>query len=70
VDASVAAFGSREHVNRLRGLFGPQTQWPIAGRLPAIPDETLDVAEIEGRAVEAIGVFQLLQARQLEIHAG
>jgi cobalt-zinc-cadmium efflux system outer membrane protein len=66
--AEVAARQSRERLNELMGTWGDQTTWEIDGRLPDIPVEPLDVAQIEqvalGRSLD------LSQARQRILTAG
>ena len=43
----------RERVNRLMGVFGNDTQWQIADRLPDVPEDAPDLEDIETRAIEA-----------------
>lgn len=42
-----------ERLNALMGLWGEDTQWAIALRLPEIPEQPLDDADLERRAIEA-----------------
>src|SRR5258706_10309708 len=42
----------RERLNRLLGLWGPDTQWKVASRLPAIPAQEPSLDHLETRAVE------------------
>ena len=44
---------SRERLNVLMGLWGPDTQWKMNPRLPEVTDETPDLADIERRAITA-----------------
>ncbi len=41
----------RERLNRLLGLFGPQTQWKLAGPLADVPSEEPTLEKLETRAV-------------------
>lgn len=44
---------SRERVNRLLGLWGEQTQWAVADRLPDVPDqEQIDLSDLEARVID------------------
>jgi len=42
----------REHLNGLMGLWGPDTQWSIAGRLLDIPDSEIGPVGLERLAME------------------
>ncbi len=59
---------SREELNVLMGLWGAQTQWQSAGRLPEIPEQTLETKDIERLALERS--LDLVHARQRIIGAG
>lgn len=63
---------SREHLNRLMGIWGPQVLWKSAGELPPISREDLegqaDSAELESRVIEAS--LELEIARQRILTAG
>ena len=59
---------SREELNVLMGLWGAQTQWQSAGRLPEIPEQTLETKDIERLALERS--LDLVQTRQRVIGAG
>ena len=59
---------SREELNVLMGLWGAQTQWQNAGRLPEIPERPLETKDIERLALERS--LDLVQARQRVIGAG
>jgi outer membrane protein, heavy metal efflux system len=59
---------SREELNVLMGLWGAQTQWQSAGRLPEIPAQPIQTAEIERLALERS--LDLALARQRIIGAG
>jgi len=50
--AQSAVVADRERLNVLMGLWGSQTQWTVAPRLPELPAEAADVAAVERRAVE------------------
>jgi cobalt-zinc-cadmium efflux system outer membrane protein len=43
----------RERLNSLMGLWGKDTQWSIASRLPEIPNQPLKLADLETRAIAA-----------------
>ena len=44
----------RERLNSLMGLWGTQTEWTVAGRLPDLPaEEDMDLSAVERRAVAA-----------------
>lgn len=53
IAAEAAVVESRERLNQLMGLWGPDTRWTIAGRLPSVPEEPEALEEIESRAVAA-----------------
>ena len=59
---------SREELNLLMGLWGGQTQWQSAGRLPDLPEPPLEGKDIEQQALERS--LELSQARQSIIGAG
>ena len=48
-EAQLAA--DREHLNRLLGLWGKQTMWKIAGRLPDIPSREIPIEHLESLAI-------------------
>lgn len=55
LDASAAELDvaeAREHLNSLLGLWGVQTRWSGAKRLPDLPSEMFTVAGLETRAIE------------------
>jgi hypothetical protein len=67
-DATVAlaraqqlAFSARETLIVTLGLWGAQTQFQLPQTLPALPVQTLDIADVEARALQARD--DLLQAR-------
>ena len=60
--AEIAVRHSREALNDLMGLWGAQTQWQTAGRLPGTPDQSLETKDIERLALERS--LDLTQARQ------
>jgi len=43
--------GDRERLNRLLGLWGPDTSWKIANQLPEIPDEDIPLQGLESLAI-------------------
>ena len=53
--AEVEVLTDREHLNTLLGLWGPQTSWKIARRLPEPPHE-----ELPARGLESLAVRQRL----------
>jgi cobalt-zinc-cadmium efflux system outer membrane protein len=66
--AEMSALRSREDLNILMGLWGEQTQWKSAGRLPEIPKQGLETNDLERLALERS--LNLVQARQRIIGAG
>ena len=66
--AEIAARQSREQLNTLMGLWGPQTAWHIDRRLPDLPAQPLPFAELERRALHQS--LDLASARQRMIVAG
>jgi|SRR5262245_43598844 len=59
---------SREELNTLMEVWGPQTQWQSIGRLPEIPNQPLDTKDIERLSLERS--LDLAQARQRIIGSG
>jgi cobalt-zinc-cadmium efflux system outer membrane protein len=55
---------ARERLNALLGLWGTETEWRMASRLPELPSEEESVEGIESRAVDASLV---LAQRRIEI---
>jgi cobalt-zinc-cadmium efflux system outer membrane protein len=51
--AEAAVIESRERLNRLMGVWGAETQWTTARRLPEVPAEEPDLDDLESRAVAA-----------------
>ena len=51
--AEAGVLASRERLNRLMGLWGAETEWAVAPRLPDLPDTETDLETVERRAVEA-----------------
>ena len=49
--AEQAAFGSREHLTRLLGLWGGQTNFTLPDRLPDLPTALVEPQDIEARAL-------------------
>ena len=41
----------REHLNRLLGLWGANTQWTVADSLPAIPEREVPIEHLESLAI-------------------
>ena len=56
----------RERLNALMGLWGTQTQWTLAPRLPELPEKVEVFDNAEGRAVES---SLSLQAARADIQA-
>src|SRR5262245_11419569 len=50
-EAEVDAFESREHLTALLGLWGEETRWSMAPRLPPLPAEDLPPEGLESLAV-------------------
>lgn len=46
-----AAFAAREKLTRLMGLWGAQTNYTLANRLPDLPKDASTIADIEARAL-------------------
>jgi cobalt-zinc-cadmium efflux system outer membrane protein len=51
--AEIRLIQGRERLNALMGLWGKNTQWSIARRLPEIPNQPLKLADLETRAIAA-----------------
>lgn len=49
--AQQAAFAAREKLTRLMGLWGAQTQFTLADRLPDLPKDAAAMADVEARAL-------------------
>lgn len=58
----------REQLTRLMGVFGPDTQWRIAGRLADVPQEELALDDLESRVIGKS--LDLAIARQRILTAG
>ena len=58
----------RERMNALMGLWGSQTQWIAAARLPALPEEQTPAHGLEAKAIAASLDLALLR-REAEIAA-
>jgi outer membrane protein, heavy metal efflux system len=52
-EAQMKMLENREQLNALMGLWGHGVMWETPSRLPALPEEELDLANIEARAIEA-----------------
>jgi cobalt-zinc-cadmium efflux system outer membrane protein len=66
--AELAARQSREQLNDLMGLWGKDTEWQTAGRLPDIPTDAMRTDDLE--RVSLSRSVDLLLARQRIIVAG
>lgn len=66
--AEVAVRQSREQLNDLMGLWGADTEWQTAGRLPEIPAEAVRTNDLERLSLERS--LDLLHARQRIVAAG
>ena len=66
--AEVSVRQSREELNVLMGVWGPQTQWQSAGRLPELPNRPLDTTDIERVSLERS--LDLVQAKQRIVSSG
>ncbi len=52
VQAHVRLRSEREKLNRLLGLWGKQTAWQTAGKLPQLPEKELTLEHVESLALE------------------
>src|SRR6185369_4626473 len=50
--AEADVLATRERLNSLMGLWGDDTQWTVASRLPDVPAKEVDAASVETHAVE------------------
>jgi outer membrane protein, heavy metal efflux system len=50
--AQASAVESREKLNKLMGVFGTQTNWMVASRLPQLPGNEIRMSQIEPRAIQ------------------
>lgn len=50
-DALAAGVADREELNRLMGLFGPETAWTVPDALPALPPDRLPYDRLEAMAI-------------------
>lgn len=66
--AELATQESRQRLNTLMGVWGKQTRWQVADRLPSLPDEPVSVKNLERRAIE--NSLNLAAAKQQIIAAG
>jgi cobalt-zinc-cadmium efflux system outer membrane protein len=51
--SETAVLEAREELNTLMGLWGDDTRWSISEGLPMVPDEEMDLSDLERRAVAA-----------------
>ncbi|MFL5319989.1 MAG: TolC family protein [Myxococcaceae bacterium] len=49
--AQLRLLEAREHLNRLLGLFGPQTAWKLAAELQPLPEKDPSLEHAESRAI-------------------
>ena len=61
--AEAALQENREKLTVLMGLWGDDTQWKIAKNLPELPSETLDLENIEKRAIAKSIDLAVIQKR-------
>lgn len=66
--AEIEVRQSREQLNILMGLWGKDTVWQAAGRLPDIPEQPIDTDDLERIALARS--MELLNARQRIMIAG
>ena len=66
--AEALTINLRERVNALMGLWGAQTQWRAATRLPDLPEQQQSTDSIERQAIEASLDLALLR-RETEVAA-
>jgi len=64
-EAELEALVAREHLQRLLGLHGDETEWTVSGALPHAPAEDADVEGLERRAIEASLELRALRARMV-----
>lgn len=50
--AQASAVESREKLNKLMGVFGTQTNWAVASRLPELPVSEVSTSRLESRAIQ------------------
>lgn len=50
--AQRSAVESREKLSKLMGVFGAQTNWTVASRLPQLPGNEISTSQIESRAIQ------------------
>ena len=67
-EAELATQETRQRLNTLMGVWGKQTQWQVADRLPSLPDEPVSVENLARRAIE--NSLNLAAAKQQIIAAG
>lgn len=51
--AETAVLEARERLNTLMGLWGDDTRWSVAGTLPPVPEDEMDLSDLERRAIDA-----------------
>ena len=68
-DAETAVLEAREQMNALMGLWGDDTGWTAADRLPDVPDEPMDLSDLERRAVAASVDLTVLRNRMRVVAA-
>jgi cobalt-zinc-cadmium efflux system outer membrane protein len=66
--AEVAARLSRERLNSVLGLSGPETAWEVDQRLPELPAASLQIGDVERSAIARS--IDLARARQRIVSAG
>ncbi len=66
--ASLAVTDSREHLNRLMGLWGKDVNWTVHGGLPSLPENELNPKAVEQQAVE-VSVDIALARSKLKVAA-
>ncbi|MFN2623261.1 MAG: TolC family protein [Chthoniobacterales bacterium] len=50
--AQIEAAKSRERLSKLMGVFGAQTNWSVAAKLPELPGNDIAISELESRAIQ------------------
>ena len=53
IDAEIKLAESREQLNRLMGVWGAETAWTVEPRLAALPNEPMQLSNVEKVAIEA-----------------
>lgn len=63
--AETTVLERRETLNALMGLWGDRTDWQVQSRLPAIPEQALDLSDLERRVVAHSLDLQIVRERMI-----